>query len=229
MKKFIISTALLMTTAAVMANDATIIKRLQALGAKDIEIKPSPLNGIKTVVTDQGILYASEDGKYVLQGKMYEMHDNGFTDVAGKMLLDRLNTLQNEMIIYPAKNEKHVVTVFTDITCPYCHTMFEQLKQYNDLGITVRFLSFPRTGLNSQVAKQMEAVWTAKDPVFALSEAEAGRLPKEQKTPNIVRKHYNLGVQFGIRGTPSIITSGGEILGGYLPPKDLLAALEGQN
>ena len=62
----------------------------------------------------------------------------------------------------------------------------------------------------------MEAIWTAKDPVFALNEAEKGNLPKELKTPNIVKKHYDLGVQLGVKGTPSIVTSTGEMLGGYL-------------
>lgn len=228
MKKLL--TALLITAAVTaQADDATIIKRLQSLGAQDIQIQPSPLKGIKTVMTDQGILYASEDGKYVLQGKLYEMTDNGFTDVSGKLLLNKLNSLESEMIIYPAKNEKHVVTVFMDITCHYCHLLHKQMKQYNDLGITVRYLAFPRTGLNSQTAKQMEAIWTAKDPQFALNEAENGNLPKTLKNPDMVKKHYDLGVQFGVRGTPSIVTSSGEMLGGYLEPKQLLAALEEQH
>ena len=46
------------------------------------------------------------------------------------------------MIIYPAKNEKYVVTVFMDITCHYCHILHQQVKEYNDLGITVRYLAF---------------------------------------------------------------------------------------
>ena len=53
-----------------------------------------------------------------------------------------------------------------------------------------------------------------------------GDLPKEVKTPNIVKKHYELGIQFGVRGTPSIVTSTGELIGGYLKPADLLRALE---
>lgn len=130
------------------------------------------------------------------------------------------------MIVYPAKNEKHVVTVFMDITCHYCHLLHQQLKEYNDLGITVRYLAFPRAGMNNQTAKQMEAIWTAKDPVFALNEAEKGNLPKEVKTPNVVKKHYELGAQFGVNGTPSIVTSTGELIGGYLKPADLLSALE---
>ncbi|OOF37576.1 bifunctional protein-disulfide isomerase/oxidoreductase DsbC [Rodentibacter heidelbergensis] len=209
-----------------MADDVAIQSRLKALGAKQIEIKNSPVAGIKTAVTDEGIIYVTEDGKYAFQGKLYELTNKGPVDVSGKLLMDKLNAYKNEMIVYPAKNEKHVVTVFMDITCHYCHLLHQQVQAYNDLGITVRYLAFPRAGMNTETAKQMEAIWTAKDPVFALNEAEKGNLPKSLKTPNIVKKHYELGVQFGVRGTPSIVTSTGEVIGGYLKPADLLAALE---
>ncbi len=195
-------TALLVTVSVnAMADDATIKSKLQALGAKNIEVKDSPVKGLKTAVTDQGILYVSENGQYVLQGKMYELTNKGPVDVASKFLADKVNALKNEMIVYPAKNEKHIVTVFMDITCHYCHLLHQQIKEYNDLGI-------------------------AKDPVFALNEAEKGNLPKELKTPNIVKKHYDLGIQLGVKGTPSIVTSTGEMLGGYLKPQDLLAVLQ---
>ena len=224
MKKLL--TALLITASATaMATDAEIKSKLQALGAKNIEVKDSPVKGLKTAVTDQGILYVGENGQYVLQGKMYELTNKGPVDVAGKFLADKVNTLKNEMIIYPAKNEKYVVTVFMDITCHYCHILHQQVKEYNDLGITVRYLAFPRAGMN-ETARQMEAIWTSKDPVFALNEAEKGNLPKELKAPNIVKRHYDLGVQLGVQGTPSIVTSTGELIGGYLKPKDLLAALK---
>ncbi|HHE9442232.1 TPA: bifunctional protein-disulfide isomerase/oxidoreductase DsbC [Haemophilus influenzae 10810] len=225
MKK--IFTALLCVAAAnAMADDAAIKRKLQSFNVSNIAIKSSPISGIRTAVTDQGIFYVSEDGKYLFEGKLYELTNNGPIDVAGKILVDKLNSYKDEMIVYPAKNEKHVVTVFMDITCHYCHLLHQQLKEYNDLGITVRYLAFPRAGMNNQTAKQMEAIWTAKDPVFALNEAENGNLPKEVKTPNIVKKHYELGIQFGVRGTPSIVTSTGEVIGGYLKPADLLRALE---
>ena len=99
------------------------------------------------------------------------------------------------------------------------------MKEYNDLGITVRYLAFPRGGLNTQTAKQMEAIWTAQDPVFALNESEKGNLPKEVKTPNIVKKHYELGIKFGVTGTPNMVTQTGELIPGYIEPKELLKML----
>lgn len=65
------------------------------------------------------------------------------------------------MIVYKAPEEKHVITVFTDITCGYCRKLHEQMKDYNALGITVRYLAFPRQGLSSQAEKTcvLSGVW----------------------------------------------------------------------
>lgn len=225
MNKILTALSLVAVSSMALADDAAIINNLKKLGATQVEVKNSPMKGIKTVITDQGLLYASEDGKYILQGKLFELTDKGPVDVSAQALMGVLESYKNEMIVYPAKNEKHIVTVFMDITCHYCHKLHEEMKGYNDLGITVRYLAFPRRGMD-KTAQQMESIFTAKDKVQALNDAEKGKLPTELKTPQIVKKHYDLGVQFGVRGTPAIVTSSGELIGGYLPPKDLLAALE---
>ncbi|MDD7569986.1 MAG: bifunctional protein-disulfide isomerase/oxidoreductase DsbC [[Actinobacillus] rossii] len=225
MNKILTALSLVLISMNTMADDVAIIKSLKQLGAEKVEVKPSPVKGLKTAITDQGILYVSEDGKYVLQGKLYELNGDKAIDVSSSALMGTLESYKNEMIVYPAKNEKHVVTVFMDITCGYCHKLHSQIKEYNDLGITMRYLAFPRKGMD-KTAEQMEAIFTAKDNAYALNEAEKGNLPQQLKTPNIVKKHYELGIQFGVRGTPSIVTSNGEMIGGYMSPKELLAALE---
>lgn len=228
MRKILTALCLSVAATSVLADDAAIISRLKKLGLNEVEIKSSPISGLKTAVTGEGIFYVANDGNYVLQGKLYEITDSGVTDISGKILLDKLNGYKDEMIVYPAKNEKHVITVFMDITCHYCHKLHEQLKEYNDLGITVRYLAYPRNGTSSKTAQQMEAIFTAKDAAFAMNEAAKGNLPQTLKSPDIVKKHYALGGQFGVHGTPSIITANGEVIGGYLPPKELLEALETQ-
>lgn len=227
MKKLLITLLLTATLTPAFADNVKLKQELEKLGATDIEIKDSPIAGLKTAITNRGILYISDNGKYVLQGSLYQITDKGITDVSSKLLLDKLNGLAGEMIIFPAKQQKYVATVFLDTTCYYCHTLFEKRKEYNDLGITLRFLAFPRTGLDSQAAKQMEAIWTAKDPVFALTNAEDnGKLPTVLKNPDVVKRHYALGLQYGVRGTPTIVLDSGEVIGGYLPPKELLAAFQ---
>lgn len=211
--------------AAVWADDANLKQQLEKMGATNVMISSSALPNFKTAVTDQGVLQISQDGRFVIQGQVFELKNGKAVDITNHSLLKELNALTGEMIIYPAKNEKHVLTVFMDITCHYCHLLHSKMKEYNDLGITIRYLAFPRGGMKTQTAEQMEAIWTAKDPVFALNEAENGRPPKERKQPDIVKKHYELGLKFGVNGTPNMITSEGELIRGYVEPKELASML----
>lgn len=211
--------------AAVWADDANLKQQLEKMGATNVMISSSALPNFKTAVTDQGVLQISQDGRFVIQGQVFELKNGKAVDITNHSLLKELNALTGEMIIYPAKNEKHVITVFMDITCHYCHLLHSKMKEYNDLGITIRYLAFPRGGMKTQTAEQMEAIWTAKDPVFALNEAENGRPPKESKQPDIVKKHYELGLKFGVNGTPNMITSEGELIRGYVEPKELASML----
>ena len=219
--------ALSLFAGSAMADDASLGSSLEKIGATNVRLSDSPLPGFRLVISNEGILHISENGQYVAQGNfnVLELKNGKATDITHKTQMASLNALSNEMIIYPAKQEKHVVTVFMDITCHYCHILFENVKAYNEEGITLRFLAFPRAGVNTQTAKQMEAIWQAKDRMKALEDAEAGNLPKELKTPNLVKKHYELGIQFGVTGTPYMVTDKGEVIGGYVPAKELAKML----
>ena len=219
--------ALSLFAGSAMADDASLKSSLEKIGATNVRLSESPLPGFRLATSNEGIVHISENGQYVVQGNfnVLELKNGKATDITHKAQMASLNALSNEMIIYPAKQEKHVVTVFMDITCHYCHILFENVKAYNEEGITLRFLAFPRAGVNTQTANQMEAIWQAKDRMKALEDAEAGNLPKELKTPNLVKKHYELGIQFGVTGTPYMVTDKGEVIGGYVPAKELAKML----
>jgi len=152
MKKRFMMFTLLATafSGMVHADDAAIRQSLAKLGVQSTEIQPAPVAGMKTVLTNSGVLYVTEDGKHIIQGPMYDVSGASPVNVTNQLLMKHLNALEKEMIIYKAPQEKHVITVFTDITCGYCHKLHEEMKDYNALGITVRYLAFPRQGLDSQ-------------------------------------------------------------------------------
>lgn len=225
MKTNIIALSLIGLSTFTFASDAKLKNQLEKIGATEVKISESPLSGFKMATSNEGIVYISEDGRYIIQGKIFELKNGKAVDITNQGLMAELNSYANEMIIYPAKNEKHVVTVFMDITCHYCHLLHQKITEYNDLGITIRYLAFPRGGMNTQTAKQMEAIWTAQDKMKALNDAENGKLPTQLKMPEIVKKHYQLGVKFGVTGTPNIVTSEGELIGGYVEPRELAKML----
>lgn len=225
-KQSLFALVAVVTSPLLLADDTLLKQRLNQLGATNVEITASPLPNFKTAITDQGILHISQDGQFMFQGDLYQFSQNRVLNITNRPLMSSLNALVPQMIVYPAKKEKYVITVFTDITCHYCQKLHSQINEYNDLGITVRYLAFPRQGLNSQAAKQMEGIWAADDKQLAMSRAKQGEGVQQPKSPEVIRAHYQLGVKFGVRGTPSIVTTSGELLPGYLSPKDLLETLE---
>ena len=211
---------------AAQADDAKIRARLETVGVTDITISDAPIAGLRQVMSDQGAFYASADGNYFLQGSLVQMTDDGPQDLTYQPYLERINAQTADMIVYPAKDEKHVVNVFFDITCHYCKVMYQENQGYNDLGITVRYLAFPRNGLASKTARQMESIWQAEDRHAALAAAENGTAPEKETRVDIVEKQYDLGVMLGIQGTPAILSDKGQLISGYLPPEELFARLE---
>lgn len=212
-------------------------QRFAKIGLDVIDVIPSAIDGLVEVQTAGGILFASPDGQHFIAGTLYEMDENGgYSDVLAKrqapLNAKKIAQFQDSMIEYKAENEKYVVTVFTDITCGYCVRLHSQMKDYNDAGITIRYLAFPRQGLSGDVAKNMAAIWCADDPKSALEKAKIDRQVPDMKAnmaaqcQQTIAQHYQLGRELGISGTPALFLPNGEMVGGYLPAAQLLLRLQ---
>lgn len=228
MKKGLLMFTLLATTlsGAAHADSAAIKQLLAKLGVQSSDVQPSPIKGISTVLTDSGVIYVTDDGKHIIQGPMYDVSGAQPVNVTNTLLAGKLNALEKEMIVYKAPQEKHVITVFTDITCGYCHKLHEQMADYNALGITVRYLAFPRQGLDSDAEKEMKAIWCAKDKNKAFDDVMAGKSVAPASCDVDIADHYALGVQLGVSGTPAVVLSNGTLVPGYQPPKDMKEFLD---
>lgn len=227
MKKGLMLLSLLVAavTNAAHADDAAIKKALDSLGIQQANVRPSSVKGLKTVLTDRGVLYVSEDGKHILYGSLYDISGKVPVNVTNQLLVTQLEALQDQMIVYKAPKEKHVITVFTDSTCGYCHKLHQQMHEYNDLGITVHYLAFPRQGRGSQVEEDMQSIWCSADKAKAFDAAMKGDAVSPATCKTDISKHYALGVQFGIQGTPAIILGNGMMIPGYQGPKEMAAML----
>ncbi len=193
-------------------------------------LTPSAITGLYEAITDRGVLYISKDGSKLLHGNIYDLN-NGMKNLTEAALagprLTKIKPFENNMLVYKAKNEKHVVTVFTDVTCGYCRKLHNQMTEYNDLGITVRYLAFPRQGAVSKNARDMEAIWCAADQLKAMDDAQSGKsISGTKRCDAKIAEQYNLGQSLGINGTPAIILEDGSLIPGYQPPQELFNALE---
>ncbi|MFA3792970.1 bifunctional protein-disulfide isomerase/oxidoreductase DsbC [Aliiglaciecola sp. SL4] len=199
------------------------------LGLKVFAIGDSPVPSLAQVSTNQGLFYTSEDGKYLVSGRIFNV-DAGMrneTDIKlSELRLEGVSDFSDEDVIeFKAKDEKYVINVFTDITCGYCRKLHREIDDYNEKGITVRYLAYPRGGLNTQTYYDMVAVWCADDKQSALTAAKTGADVNGTTCSNKVADEYAFGTRVGVNGTPNIILPDGSLVGGYMPADALLQKL----
>lgn len=200
-----------------------------SLGMQVTSIGDAPVPGLLQVQTDKGLFYTSDDGKYFLQARIFNLDEgmrNETETTLTKMRIDGIERFKDSVIEYKADKEKYVVNVFTDITCGYCRKLHNQMEEYNDLGITVRYLAFPRAGINSKPYQDMVSVWCAANPQKALDEAKGGENVAKASCSNQVAEQYNFGQSVGVNGTPNIVLPDGSVVPGYQPPEKLLQAIQ---
>ena len=193
-------------------------------GTKVEEVRPSPIAGVYEVAHGADIAYVSGDAKYVISGDLYDIAKNDNLtearrrDTRLKLLAD---VPESEMLIFaPAPQDtKYTVTVFTDVDCAYCRKLHSQIAEYNRLGIRVRYLFYPRSGPHTESWTKAESVWCSPNRNDALTRAKRGEsLASKPCGATPVAREYELGQNFGLRGTPAIVLANGDMLPGYLSP-----------
>jgi thiol:disulfide interchange protein DsbC len=199
-------------------------------GAEPTSVDATAVPGLFEVVVGGHVLYMSEDGRYLIQGDLVDLQTReNITDVRRaamrKALIDAVP--ESSMIVFAPKVVKHTVTVFTDIDCPYCRRLHKEVPAMNKLGIKIRYLAFPRAGVNSPSFKEAVSVWCSKDPAQALTDAKAGKKVPVATCDHPVLQHMALGEQVGVTGTPAMVLEDGRMVPGYMPATRLAQLLDG--
>ncbi|HKU16358.1 MAG TPA: DsbC family protein [Steroidobacteraceae bacterium] len=207
---------------------AAIAKKFPDVKVEDVKLSPIP--GVYQVPLGADVAYVSSDGRYIIAGDLYEIDTRTNITEQGRAaarakLLGKLD--ERDMIVFSPKDVKYTITVFTDVECGYCRKLHSQIDQLTKLGVRVRYAAYPRAGPNTDDWHKMEQVWCAKDRQAAITQAKLGQQVKADNcgtTP--IGKQFQLGEDLGVRGTPAIFTRTGDYIGGYLPPADLVKAVE---
>jgi thiol:disulfide interchange protein DsbC len=232
-------TVALLGSASVVADEASADAKLEAarvkINAMFQEISPenvtlSPVDGWYTVHKGAIIAYVSGDGRYLLQGDMIDLDtqvnlsEQARTD-SRREVMSRLS--DDDAIMFSPAEVKHRVTVFTDVDCTYCRKLHSQMDEYLAQGIEIRYLLYPRGGPASRSWNTSEEVWCARDRNSALTAAKLDRDFESNKCDaSAITRHYMLGQDIGLTGTPAIVFEDGTLLSGYLPPAALTSRLQ---
>lgn len=215
--------------AANISKDEIKSKFEKLLPFKVNNVADSPLSDFYQLESEKGIFYASHDGKYIFSGSLHHFSEGLMNETAlrqRELANSQLGTIKDDLIVFPAKNEKYRVTVFTDPTCGYCRKLHSEIQQYNNLGISIAYAAFPRGGIHSEMDVILKNVWCSDNQADALTKSKNDIPIAPKNCNNPVDKMYQLGEALGINGTPAIILPNGEMIPGYQPANKLLQTLE---
>ena len=194
-------------------------------------VTPSPLPGILAVeMHDGSVLYADAGVSHVIAGDLYALTDLGPVNLAEARRQERRSELLrdvavSDLIVFAPKETKAVVNIFTDVDCGYCRKLHQERGELADYGIEVRYLAYPRAGVDSPTYQNMVSAWCAKDRQRAITRLKQGEDVPAQTCDNPVAEQYQLGALVGVGGTPTLVTPSGELIPGYLPAAELAKKL----
>lgn len=193
-------------------------------------VVPAPIKGLYEVMINSEVLYITADGQHLVTGNIIEVKTRkNLTDSKRDVLrVKAIDTVdEKEMIVFaPEKETKYTVNVFTDVDCGYCAKFHQEVTELNKAGVKIRYLAFPRAGIDSDTYKKMISVWCAENQQQAITDAKARRDIPVKECDSPVRKEYELGKSIGITGTPALVLSDGELVPGYVSAVKLVEYLK---
>jgi thiol:disulfide interchange protein DsbC len=210
------------------ATRTAVAKRIPGVSAENV--RRSLVPGVLEVTRGAEVFYVTADARYVFAGDLYDLVDED--NISEKRRREARTALlgtvpESQMIVFGPSAAKYTVTVFTDIDCGFCRKLHNEMAKYNELGIRVRYLFYPRTGPGSESWQKAVSVWCAKDRNDAMNRAKRGDdMPAARcgKTP--VERDFEIGQDMVVTGTPAIVLPNGEMVPGYRAAPALLKLLQ---
>lgn len=182
-------------------------------------------------LSDGGIVYLFNDQPYFFYGNLYRFSERGVANLSeaykSEQRVELLGALDpSEALVFPASSpRRETLWVFTDVTCGYCQLFHREIAQYNALGLEVRYLAFPRFGMESESGELLETAWCSNNPREAITRLKSGESLPPKRCDSPVARHFLLGQRLGVSGTPAIFTGSGVQLPGFVPPDQIMARL----
>jgi len=179
------------------------------------------------IIINKQIYYATNDGKYLIVGNVINLNTKESITENTKMnqrlsIIDSID-MKNFMIFKPKKTD-HILTIFTDTSCPYCQKLHNEIPDLLENNIEIRYVLFSRNGNDVDAYQQLVSAWCSADKVDALEDLFAGDILDDiSNCENPIARNFDYAGSLSVEGTPTIFLEDGRIIPGYQNYKNILA------
>ena len=166
---------------------------------------PSVSMGIECGEFEGEPAHILDDSNLVVGGRWLELVNGEWVDHSHDCERERVSAVvrklerRGDWATVAGEGNNRILWVFFDSTCGYCQKLHAELDAYAAAGFEVRYLGYPRAGIESGAARSLAGYG----------------LPIEA-----VRGHLQAGRRLGIRGTPMLVLED-RIVRGYVPAERL--------
>ena len=191
----------------------------------NIEITPTKIPDVYQFWIGTKLNYVQYKEGHIFLGELFDT--NRKVSLAREAEQKRVSEIianidEKDLIIYPAENEKHSISIFTDVKCHYCRKIHTDIPQLNKAGISVQYIAFPAF---SQDINEHISVWCAENRHLAMDLAKKGTSIPKINCENSIQESLKLGFDLGFRATPNIVYGNGQIAVGYRSPQQIIEHL----
>ncbi len=194
-------------------------------------IEETPMEGVYVVTAGTESWHVYSVGDYVMIGDYVydtERKVNLVEERRTRIMAEAMAQIPESEMIVMGEPLLRYVTVFTDTDCVFCQKFHKHVPELQSRGMQVRYLMFPRRGLESESYKVAVSVWCSEDQGKAMTIAKSGGTVETATCDNPVAEQYNLARTIGLQGTPVLVLDNGTVIQQYMPPDELLAIAEAE-
>lgn len=234
--KHITLIALLLMTPLSFAQEVMDVKKVQLqieklVGENVIQsITETEHKGVFLFEDNRGslaLVYAVGDLVLIGEGYDVEAKLDILATIREKKMVDAVSELSADNFVeIGPEDATRYITVFTDIDCGFCRKLhFEVLPDLAEQGIKTRYILWPRSGLGTKSHEKAITAFCSENRTEAMDILKGGKdLPKIE-CENPIESLFVLGQKAGVKGTPTIITDNGVVIGGYMPADRIIATM----
>ena len=183
-------------------------------------------------LSDKSFFYVEENAQYLFLGDIYKLGENELINISqqkkfssSQEMLKKINP--ESLISFTPELIKYKIYVFTDVDCGFCRKFHKQIDAYLNEGIQINYLAFPRSGVESETYTKMTTAWCSNDRQKVLTGLKNDEVFDQiDCMNNPIKEHYQLAKSIDIEGTPTIISSTGLTIPGFIEAKELVEYLK---